>query len=611
MRSQLAIWMLLLGTGLGTLLAVPAVPSSDQAKIAQLINQLGSANFRERDAATKELDAIGEPALNALRKAAKNSDMEIANRATGLAAKIEQRATNAQLIAPTYVELSFKDTPVEQAVAELAKKSGYAIILGGDKSKLAQRTVTFETGKVPFWLAFDMLCEKANLVESDLINQPSPMGQPLPPLPVIPAPIQIRPLPAQIKPINIKPLPVKPVEKEEQKPNVEKLKGLDPPQIPEGFAADDKADEEAKRRAEAAAEEAAKKAEEAQRALQQAQVQVQVQRKQAIINGRPFGRPVPGNGANPTIVLVDGKPNTAPVHVEGAVRVRALDKPNLLANFGPIPQGEFGLLFEVKAEPKLQLEQLTGVKIDRAVDNYDQVLDQSLVAALDGAYAVDQIGQKVKYIGSALQGPNQSGQMIVPVRLKKGEKESKSFKEIKGTVSLQIRTPMEDLVSIENILKAKGESTRGKGGCELKIVDVKKEANGDIKIEVDLQHSNEIQPKNGWNNMGGFQLGGNIQINGNVQIQIGQGGGVVQAVPAKGGPVVNNLGLELLDDKGVPVPMIQMQNTKMQFMNNGRSNSAIMTYRPKKDQEAAKLVFQGTRPAVVDVPFVLKDVTVK
>jgi hypothetical protein len=42
---------------------------------------LGSLNFTEREEATKELTAIGLPALDALRKAAKSADAEIAQRA--------------------------------------------------------------------------------------------------------------------------------------------------------------------------------------------------------------------------------------------------------------------------------------------------------------------------------------------------------------------------------------------------------------------------------------------------------------------------------------------------------------------------------------------------
>ena len=62
---------------------------ADAATIAKLINQLGNPNFVERKEATDALEAIGFPALGALRKAAKDNDAEVAQRATRLVEFIE------------------------------------------------------------------------------------------------------------------------------------------------------------------------------------------------------------------------------------------------------------------------------------------------------------------------------------------------------------------------------------------------------------------------------------------------------------------------------------------------------------------------------------------
>ena len=66
MRSFGTLLTLIVGLGIGTVMAVPVSPDSDKNKIGQLITQLGSTNFRERESANKELDAIGEPALEEL-----------------------------------------------------------------------------------------------------------------------------------------------------------------------------------------------------------------------------------------------------------------------------------------------------------------------------------------------------------------------------------------------------------------------------------------------------------------------------------------------------------------------------------------------------------------
>lgn len=60
--------------------------------IAGLIGQLAHAQFAKREAACKELEATGEPALAALRKAAaSNVDLEIRQRAARLVRVIEAR----------------------------------------------------------------------------------------------------------------------------------------------------------------------------------------------------------------------------------------------------------------------------------------------------------------------------------------------------------------------------------------------------------------------------------------------------------------------------------------------------------------------------------------
>jgi uncharacterized protein (TIGR03067 family) len=64
-------------------------PTAD--RIARLIRQLGHEEFVRREAASRELDAIGAPALDALRKASSNDDAEIRRRAELLVRTITDR----------------------------------------------------------------------------------------------------------------------------------------------------------------------------------------------------------------------------------------------------------------------------------------------------------------------------------------------------------------------------------------------------------------------------------------------------------------------------------------------------------------------------------------
>src|SRR5262245_6626709 len=56
----------------------------DGKEIDRLVKQLGSKEFKEREAASSALGQIGKPALKALRKAAKDGDAEIRSRADKL-----------------------------------------------------------------------------------------------------------------------------------------------------------------------------------------------------------------------------------------------------------------------------------------------------------------------------------------------------------------------------------------------------------------------------------------------------------------------------------------------------------------------------------------------
>jgi carboxyl-terminal processing protease len=82
-----ALCLLLLAMVAGTVHADPL------ADISRLIQQLGSKDFREREAASQQLDRIGEPAIKFLRKAAdEHADPEVRQRAQVLVESIQNRA---------------------------------------------------------------------------------------------------------------------------------------------------------------------------------------------------------------------------------------------------------------------------------------------------------------------------------------------------------------------------------------------------------------------------------------------------------------------------------------------------------------------------------------
>jgi hypothetical protein len=167
-------WLLVL-CGIA-LLTVPVAPLAAGGRaplppIPRLIDQLGSADFAEREAASRALAEAGAPALAALREAGVSPDPEVRRRAADLARQVERRLEAERLLLPRRVRLVFQDTPVPEAVAELARRTGFAIPLQGETDKLRPRRLTFDSGTLPFWEAFDLFCRKAGVAEPELLPE--------------------------------------------------------------------------------------------------------------------------------------------------------------------------------------------------------------------------------------------------------------------------------------------------------------------------------------------------------------------------------------------------------------------------------------------------------
>ena len=149
---------LALGLSLGLAAATHAAETATAPPpVERLIEQLGSRDFKTREGAGKALALRGEEALPALRKAMPHPDPEVRQRLSQLIADTER----SLLLAPKRVTLKLNQTPVREALAELARQSGYRIDLqGGPRNQL----VTLQLENVSFWEAFDKLCAQAGLV---------------------------------------------------------------------------------------------------------------------------------------------------------------------------------------------------------------------------------------------------------------------------------------------------------------------------------------------------------------------------------------------------------------------------------------------------------------
>jgi hypothetical protein len=643
-------------------------PKADAEKIAQLVKQLGSDSFDDREKATKELEAIGAAAVPALREAAKNGEAEVKTRAEALIQKVEAKAAKEKILAPTKVKLTFKETPLADAIAEFNKKSGYTIQLHDPDKKTKDRKVTLDTGEVTFWEAFDKFCEKAGLVEAtwqDMMPKPVGPGGPgggiLPP----PPPINV--------PKDLKVAPPTPPAKDEAPPPEKK----------------EKKDEGAKGAATGAA-------------VVAAQVVVPAQAGGGGVAGvggvaapAIAVRPGFGFGMGPGVItVVDGKPKTVPTCYSGSVRIRALKEgPNMGVGIGilPVPPGGAPggakadvttVWLEVRAEPKVQLQFIQSVALDKATDDQNQKLEKfdppaPVPGGLPGIGGPGGVGfggaggapapaiAPIRPIGGfgGFGGgmPGFGGTQNFPVSLKKGEKEAKALKEFAGTLTAQAVPPAEPLITVEKITKASGETAKGKekDGGQIKVTDVKEE-DGKITIQFELEQPQNVVPAN----VGNGPIGGPIGIpNGppikgvpvplpaplppapatpppaaagagfafqaqaqaapaQVQIQIvpappAGGGAVPPGVGPIGGPVGRPFvfpapGITLVDDKGKTITQTGGAAPKYQFVPGGPAKVEFtQEYKLEKDQKPAKLVFSGSKMGPVEIPFSFKDVPLK
>jgi len=476
------------------LLAIALAPfgfAADEARIGKLIAQLGSASFTEREEATRTLEGIGLPALAALKQAAQSNDFETRQRAEALVARLEKLQESARLLAPTRVTLRFTDTPLPQAVAELARQSKQMVTLGGDLTKLNGRSVTLDARETPFWEALAQFCAAARLVEAATVSAPIP-----------------------------------------------------PP---------------------------------------------------GTNRRRPASGVVSPHQAARQIVLVDGQPAALPTHHAGAARLRALPAGTHLLTNQPKGAGEILFALGLGLEAQVPLQRIINVRIDQATDEHGQALT---VLAANPAPAADP--DAPIFLGNLNGRPqaiaSTAGQTQLPIRLKAGAQPAKRLKELTGLVALEIRTPPEPVMTMDDILKAAGKTVKGAQGGALTVREVTTQDDGQVRIKVELDQPPETNQPNA--QAGGIQMQGNVIFGGMVRIGDNSLGGLF-----------GRLGLSLVDGKGEPFSLAGHQTHQVRINNNQVTHETTLLFKPQAGQGApAKLIYTATRPATVEIPFTLKDV---
>jgi hypothetical protein len=491
-------------------LSAQTVPAKDEAsRLARLIDRLGSDDFREREEAAHDLDQIGPRALEALRKAAGCNDAEIRRRAAGLVAVIGRREETKRALEPKQVRLSFRDTPLPDAVDDFARRTGYTIALAEGREKFAGRKVTLDTGVVPFWEAFDQFCQKAGVVEPALLppdaRKPDTPGQ-----------------------------------------------GVAQPQA------------------------------------------------QLWLGGRAaYYTPQPAVPDTSRLTLADGKTPVLPTALAGSLRIRALPPGTPLSGQTP-GEGDKLIPLEVTPEPGLGWHGVLGLRVTRAIDDQGRKVVQPIPYV---GVAADEFTDfnAVAIWGGMPYDPapvNDGNPRAIPVCLHLGGHSAKTIRELHGLVTVQVQTPLQPLLTVDNVLQSAGQAVSGEHGGLLKVGEVTRAKNGQIHLKVHL----EPPPQEG-DPVNDLMPGGRAR-------RINRA--LVMWRMAQMPQEVHDL--RLLDARGQPWQRVDdtVHPNGVIVGAVGAAQDYEPTFRPAPGQaEPARLVYMGRRTLILEVPFTLRDVPLR
>jgi hypothetical protein len=434
MRISCLVPALVLGVALVTSQGAGAADALDKAAIDKLVEQLGSDTFADRETAAKALDAIGEPALEALRAAAKSSEPEVRKRAAHLAASIETRTENTNHLKPKMVHIVCKDAPVSEAIAQLNKQTGYNVIVNDPANKLKDTKITLDTGKVTFWKAVELVCEKAGL---DEVN---------PALGRVPgAPGVVPGGPATVPPGRIRgPLPPVPAPAPGVLPAA-------PAVVPPG-------------------------------ALALAPVAPRIAQKKLMI-ARPIGAP------NQVVLYPSERKGVEPSDTSSAVCVKAITD----ARVAPSTDKQIGIALLLSPEPKLQMQRIVSVRLEKALDDQGQDLKVAMDSdtggvALPGGGVILPGGRMRPYYPFG-------GAQMHRLQLERGAKPSKEIKELRGTATVDVLSESKPMILVEDILKAADKEVKGKEGGRIKVIAVEKN-DAQTAIRFEFEQPDGVIPDN-------------------------------------------------------------------------------------------------------------------
>ncbi|MCI0703608.1 MAG: HEAT repeat domain-containing protein, partial [Planctomycetia bacterium] len=173
--AAFGVCALAIGVAAGGPTPTPATPPPS---VSELITQLGSDQFREREAATAALEKAGASAIPALKEAVKSPDPEVRQRASVILLKLQRSADSSARLAPKKVAMNYRDVPLGTAVNDLKTRTGLNSTIDPKRVANPLRPITCVSGELPAWEALEVFCAAAGLKEVFLPELEVPKPQP-------------------------------------------------------------------------------------------------------------------------------------------------------------------------------------------------------------------------------------------------------------------------------------------------------------------------------------------------------------------------------------------------------------------------------------------------
>lgn len=574
---------LVLGVTIAT--AVPAdspPPSPSADRIATLVADLGSPEYRIRREAAQSLNQLGRPALIALQTAADRSpDPEIRQAARDLAEKIALRVENEDLIAPTIVRLPAGERPLSEVIADLSKQTG-AKFRVADQS-LAMKTVTIAKSlELPFWSAVEAVCDSAGV---EIASEPPSSTVSLA------SDDQFSNVATDMKRITDERLVlIRKIQEQMKlrangKANEKEIKALD-----EAIA---KLKDDLKQNIQQ---------------LAQVQAKMMVQQRQRL-NPAPTPPTV-----STEIVLQPKSGRVVPTLVSGAVLIAALPIPDAIRP--TVPASELPILLQIQPEPRLKWQQIDSVSVAKAIDEHGRecsarsgynVMNSRVQPVGGGAVVVDARG------GVNLV-PNRGGtaaafvptpfQSVVVLAPPTGTTPNR-LQLIAGTIRGRVRTPPKDVVAVDDLVFGKSIRSESPDGTVLTATVAPSQKKGQYTIDLMISYDPQsVTPA------GEVDSGNQTMIHNR-----GQGVLVAQRVVVNSHNGHNaSQAFVVTDDDGAKLQLTVTSSTNRLSMTNGQAsvNRTMRMLATANDEASvpARIAFQGTSVRTVEVPFQFRDLAV-